>query len=248
VKNNYILFNIKYFVGTQKFKMIILVLIINALYGGFVLAQPGITKGYVNALFAIYTNPYFLMILLSMILLNTMYIRSLISENFEYRIRLNDEKNYLRNLVKNVTICNSIIFIVELILILTIINLFYSSSSGIYLLKNGINSLLYIIFFISKVYILIYFLNTINIYILKNINQYIVVIVNLIFFVSLPSDIDLYIFKNNFIEFPLYISTYFRIYPYESFMAELSSTILFVAILKIIILVIKNIKFNKNKE
>ena len=240
---NYLFNNFKYIASTQKFQLVILLLIINALYGGFIVSRPGLYRGYANNIYNIYTSPYFLMILLAIMLFHMFYVYDIFSKNNEYIIRLKTKKEYMNKLIKIIIYNNLVVYIIELIFILIIVNLFYSDSIGIEMTSLGVNNLVYITFFIMRTFIIISLLNIICLYLSEIFNKYIAMVINIIVLASIPIGLDLYTIRfSNFI-IPTYIGTYFRLYPlYGNFLTELSSSIIFIFFMCIVIFILKKIK------
>lgn len=248
MKNNYLFNNLKYLINTSKFKLILLLIIINTFYGGFVIAQPGIDVGYINTLLKIYCNPYFIMILLITITLNIFYVYDIFSKNSEYVIRLGSKKVYFKKLIDNVLFSNLIIFFIQLLLVLTVLNIFYNQNIGIQNIYLGVNNLFYFLFFLFRVFILMELLTIICLYLIELISKQIIFVVIIFICVSIPIGENFLILNiNNNIIIPTYIATYFKIYPYNSFFGELSSSLIFILFMNLIIFILSKIKFRKKR-
>lgn len=242
----------KHISSMQNFKLILLLIIINSLYGGLIIVRPGLNIGYFEALFYIYTNPYFIMILLFIILLNTLYVKEFFSKKFEYLLRLESKHKAFKKLNVMVFLYNLIIYLIQLLIVCIILNIFYSGNIGIINLKLGVNTLTYMIFFLIRTFWIIYLINYINLLILPYLSKYIILVVNSLIYICIPMGLDIFVFDSNNIQIPIYVATYFRLYPYDSFLSELASSIIFILVVNIFIYFIKKIikvKFrSKNNE
>ena len=250
MKNNYVYQQLSVLIATQKFKLLILLMIGNSIYGA-VLSNPNLD--YFSALLNVLTFPYYNLILLVIILISIFFAISFFHNSKEYIIRLETIEKKNKQMAFLCVIQTIAICVIQTILLLTMMNFFHDNNFNLSIQINGINIVMYILFFIIRSYILL----TIIVYGLVSlsnyINKYLLVILVLIIFSITPLGVYDGRFIVQSISMPLVISDYFYRILDTSFLLEMIGSTIFIILFTLFILMLIDLckcikKHNFNKK
>lgn len=227
---------LKQWLNRSNFKLLVLILICINIYGTAYLAY---NTDYIDGIFRCFSNSYYTTSILFLTLISTMISVQLFDKNLFYIIRFKTRKEYLRQLIHNILISNTILFFVNLLLMIIGLNLFSGTQFEIYSFQNyEVSNIIYLIFFLFRIYLMIQCFGIINILLFKLIHsKMIVVIINIV--ALLPSFTLVTVLNENIQSLNqmfFYFIEYFVIHHYSSFSLEiLCSSIYMLAILIVII-------------
>lgn len=83
-----------------------------------------VTYSYIGSILYFYSNALTMLIIITLFLINTINIIRVFDKNEIYIIRYKTKKQYFKNLVKNIFIKNTILFIINFIMLVLLILLF----------------------------------------------------------------------------------------------------------------------------
>lgn len=249
MKVKYIKENIKYLLNDYRFKLIILFVICCNFFGAAYLAR---NSDYISAIMDIFTQEYYDVAFFALILVNTINTYDMFEKNSCYIIRFNNKKEYLIQLIKNILISNTILFIINLLVSLIFLNFFGNQfiikKYDIYGISYNIPNLLYIVFYMFRFYIIVSIISLINACLIKLVNSKCAIFINVllwIVFIFYPYNSHVI---NSISDIPLVFCSYFRVQFYSGFALESACSILYIFMLLIIGLVLFNIAKNRIKQ
>lgn len=178
MKNNFKLINanIKHMLNAYRFKIIILFIICFNLFGCIYIA---ISKNYLDALFSTLSNPYYSLLLLSLTLVNTINTFNIFEKKDNYIIRFENREKYLKQLIINIFVSNTVLFVINLFVLLIFLNLFIGNYFVITSWHNyNIPNIIYLLFYITRIFTIIQIVSIINSLLFKLLNFKIVIILN----------------------------------------------------------------------
>ncbi|MCM1370967.1 MAG: hypothetical protein NC181_03655 [Clostridium sp.] len=242
IHNQIKIFN--YIVSTERFKIIFIMTIALALYGGFVLGESA--ENFIDCIILTFQFFMFNIFMFALLFLNTLNTCSTFTKDFaNYIIRLKTKKTYVKELLKNSIVLNLFHLLIFLILYFTILNFKRFGFFGIHNYNNyEINNLIYMIFYVFRYVIYAVLITIVSALIFVNFKDKITMLLNSIFLVGFGMHSFDVTIKNYF---SFNIWDYFNETYYSSFMTELSSSILFLLIIEIIIMIVYKVTI-KNKK
>lgn len=237
MKNNYYIQYIKNFFKTDYFKFIICVIILNSIYGAYILYDKKTAISYVNSYISCLYSPYFIIIILLIFLVTTVKIFYLFNKNLEYMSRQNSKNDFLKNICAYSFATNLIFYLIQIIVFIFL-----------FTLRNGVSNYnisetVFMIYYLFKIIILLYFLNKINILLLNFINKYFVFIGNLIFYFGITMSYSLILYSHNGIFIYAYIGDYLNLYLSPNILSDISSSIFYCCMLEIFLLILWKMRY-----
>lgn len=112
--------------NTQGFKFILFAMLGLALFGTLYISYP--INGYIPAFLQILGNTYFQMLFLFIILYSSFQTYHNFDENSSYILRLEDKRNYLKQLIECSIKNNIITYIIQLGMIIIFLNFLYGGN------------------------------------------------------------------------------------------------------------------------
>lgn len=234
LKNKYIFENIKTILSTKILQIYILIIIF--VFGYFFSSLFEITDysyfGYLSARLTYYN--FIVLCVLPLILLFNVSLLNLYEKNNMLVIRLKSKKIYMKELVKNVIIADTFIFIFILMVVITFQNFTFNGTTfNQYNSLLKINDLTYAIFTIFKLYSVSLIIGLIQIFLFKLFNKYIAFIISFTMIGSVylaPFMIDQTIIYS-ITQIPLYFGFYLvDNIEYTNFSVYLSCFLLFLTL------------------
>lgn len=245
----YIAKNIKYFLNTSTFKIIY---IITILIGMSLL----ISYKYSNPS-ASYFELFLSLLSTNSFVIFSYFLTSLIAGintylTFEkkrsYIIRLENKKEYLIHLLKNIWSVNTVLFIITTLTSLIMLNLINNNFIIEKFQYYSISNLTYIIYTLIRIFLLSQLLTTISILLFKLINHKIIIFMNLIIYGITMLTQVIEIPKSSILDMSFWVGYYISPDLYSSFMLEVSSTFLFLIIMLVLIIIIFDIDIKFMKQ
>lgn len=179
--------NLKEYISTERFKLIIGIMFIMSLY---MVGQITREYSYINSILYIFNDTIYLTITFALILVNSITTIKLFDKDNEYIIRCKTKKMYLKKLTKKIFMNNTIIFILQILM--NILLLIILNRNGIIIDKIGgysITNLTFTIFYLIRTFILIQCISLIGAFVYKSgpkIILWILVVCLLIAFANAP--------------------------------------------------------------
>lgn len=245
MKNNFKLIhaNIKHMLNEYRFKIIVLFIICFNLFGCIYIA---IGKNYLDALFSTLSNPYYSLLLLSLTLVNTINTFDTFEKKDNYIIRFENREKYLKQLVINIFVSNSVLFIINLVVLLICLNLFIGSYFVIESWYNyNIPNLIYLMFYIIRIFIIIQIVSIINSLLLKLLNFKIVIILNCLIYGPFIFGNHISRTIDSLSKIKILINEYFLYNEYGGFLSEIVYSSIYIICLYGIATILFH--FTKNK-
>lgn len=236
--------NLKFHINSNQFRLILLLLICFNLYGtSYLSANLSYFDGFIN----IITNGYYVVCLFAIILLNTINMFDKFEKNQFFIIRFKDRKMYLKQLITNILFSNSVLFLMNLVLIIIGLNIFASSSFTISTVLNySIPNILYIFFYLIRFFTIIQLIAIVNTCLLKLINNKVVISFNLlIYLMILFAPYEPKIVISSVSKMFLVISDYMRLHYYSDFLLEILCSSIYISIL--LLIAVLSFIFTKNR-
>lgn len=222
MKNNFLYNQFKTILSTNKFKIVFLLIICNSLYGAAIANE---NLDYLSAMLNVLSFPYFNIILLVIIILSTFFSISYFNESNEYIIRLGSVNKKNSQMIKLCILQTIFLCMFQIFLLIIMMNFVHNNNFNFSIMVNGVNIVLYIIFFLLKV-LLLFSIITYGIIILSlHINKYFLSISILIIFLAYPLGIYNGNFYTDFFPTSLFISDYFYCINSINFLSEIIGTI-----------------------
>lgn len=220
---------LNFFVSSEKFLLIFLFIIINNIYGATALVFR--EYSYIDSLFSFFTWSYYLLILQLCVFISVNTTISQFEKNGALIIRFKNHKEYLKELFKRVVRNTLLVFIVNLIVALLILNLIRGFNIGIGIMdRYNISNVLYLMFYLVRTYIIILLNALVFLYIMKNTNKNIGIVLCLLYLlvnvVSLREPLYIFYFE------------YFNILICGTFIEEVIRSIIFVGVMGVILKIV----------
>lgn len=246
MKNNFELLkeNMKFNINSNQFKLVLLLLVCFNLYGTTYLSA---NLSYLDGLLNIVTNGYYNVALIAVILLNTINTFDKFEKNQFFIIRFENRKMYLKQLIINIFVSNSILLVMNLVLILIGLNIFASNQFIISnILDYSISNIIYILFYLFRFFLIIQIISIINTCLLKLFDKKVIISLNLFFcLIILFTPYDVKRVVSSISKMFLIISDYMRLHYYSNFMLEILCSAIYISILSIAGVIL--FMFTKNK-
>ena len=240
-KGKIIVENLKSDLSGSRFLLIFLLLICFNLYGTSYLAN---NQSYIDGFFNIVTNGYYLVCLFGLVFLFTLYTFDRFEKNQFFIIRCQNRKEYLKQLLVRILINDSVLFFINLVMIVIGLNLFASGGFEInHILDYSISNLSYLFFYLSRLFFTFIIINMISVCLLKLINDKVVILLNLILsIVILVTPYKMRKVVDSLFEMYWIIADYLRLHYYSTFRLEVLCSTIYVGSLFIAFLILqKNI-------
>lgn len=247
-KNKYI-FSIVSTIISNKFLQIFSV--ISLLVFGYFCSTLDTKSGYFEAFSMALTYQQFITLcFLPMIILSNILIINFFEKSSMTIIRFENKKKYLRELLKSVSFCNTLVFVVIIIVLLTFFNFFSNGDLTIkYIESFKTTNIVYTIYIVIKLYILSIITSIVFTLLFKLFNKISALIISM----GMASSLFIcqwldYEIVNKIYEIPVYIGIYFLdIIEYATFSLNVSAFLVMITCFALIIFVLFNttIKFMK---
>ncbi len=225
-KNRYLMQYVNTIFSTVYFKLALVMIVCVCIYGGYNTSS----KTYIDSLIYLFSNPIFVSFgILIPLLIVSLCCYHLFDKNEYLIIRFQTKKKYLIELLKTLIILNLFIYLLILSIVIISMNIFPKIGVGFEFLSNvGVNSLIYSIFVIVKIFLLGLILMVIAILTCKFFNNYLVISINIILYTSLIAlDYVPFIKVNEISNIPIFIGNYMRTGIFDNFYLELSSFLIY---------------------
>ncbi len=215
---------LNYISSTDRFKVIFIMTVVLSLYGSVVLSNG--TENIIDAISIAFQYEIFNIFMFSLLLLNTLNTCTVFSEDFNlYIIRLKTKNNYIKETLKNVVFLNLFYLLLFFLLYFSILYVYKFGKIQIYFYSDyGISNLSYIIFYLVRYIVIGILISAISTMIYINFKSKITLVLDSIFLVGFMITPYYASAKNNFTLIPW---NYFNGTVYDSFIKEVSFTILF---------------------
>lgn len=201
-----------------------------------------------NNCYNIMTNEFFICSILVSVGLNSIFVLTQNSKSYLLIVRYKDYKSLINNSILDVVFYNSFLFLVVLILVLAgAILLSFGSYSTFIISTYNINIVFYLLFYIIRLFIYINILNVIVfllVLLFNNILGYILIVINSLLMIVLPNISNI----SNFYEMPILVHYYLKHIIFDSFLLEITCSVLEVCLLLIIYKIIKYIVLKKKRD
>lgn len=228
-KNKYIIKNIETVFSNKLLKVFTLILLI---FFGYFCANTSRELCYFDSVISSLTYSMFLIpCYMPIFILIDVLIINLFEKSSMLIIRFNNKKKYLTELIKNIFVGNTFLFITFLIIILTFFNFFSNGDLSIkYIEVFHTTNLIYSIYTIIKLYMLTIVLSITFTLILKLFNKIISLILSFIFISSLYiQQFFNYDIVDSIFKMPIFIGNYLLdIFEFKSFSLNIICLILIV--------------------
>lgn len=227
--DNYIIDTIT---STSQFKILFILSIFLAFYGAYGLGANN--KDFFGTILISFSSGYFNLGFLLLLFVNTIYFCSWFSRYDSYIIRLQDKKNYLRQMVHQGLKLNLIwllCFFLIYLIILFFTNFGYFQGSEIF--DYGITSHIYVVFYLIRYFSLSSFLSLFIICFYIFLGEKKTMVLSFIFFIGyiLILFLDVNLSSNAFKILPY---SYYTLYDYGSFSLEIVYSFLYLLLLGIL--------------
>ena len=233
MKNNIYIGNFKKSINTELFKIIFLMIIFISFYS---VLSCGFDMKYIDKAFYCITGDYEIILLLLVILLNTFNIYKITNSNVSYILRLRKKKKYLIEIIKNIVVSDSIVYIVYIISCVIFLNLF-SQKINIEILENyHVPNIVYLFFLTIRNYIILMIISVFSFLSMKLFKKELLVIC--VDFILLGALLIMPIYIGNIdsvLKMRFFIGFYLKITNYGNFGLEIIITMIYI-ILSIIII------------
>ena len=228
-----------------------IILVISFLIMVYVIVNYCINKSYAIGILSILSSPIYITCgLLLPLFITTANIYTIFNNNYFLSIRLKSKKERLKKLLKNILYSNSLMFLIIILILILGLNLI--SSYNLEFMNNyqfyNIPNIIYIIFYIVRLYIILMIISLFNGVLLNKFSVKTVVLLNVLFYgilITYPyapiTDNRTSILNSS----PL-IFEYFQLNSYSSFLTEVICSIY--AMLLPILLLLAIIKFSYKKN
>jgi hypothetical protein len=238
-KNKYIFENISTILSN---KFLQIFSIISVLIFGYFTSTLDTKSGYFESLTMALTYQQFITLcFLPMIIVSNILIIDLFEKNNMLIIRFQNKNKYINALLKNVVYCNTFVFLIIMIVIITFFNFFSNGDFTIkYINFFKTTNLVYVIYTIIKLYILTINISIIFTLLLKILNKISALIISIVISSSLfICQWVNYSIVDKIYKMPLYIGFYFlNTIEYSNFFLNLISFVLYMLFLAIIIFIL----------
>lgn len=247
-KNSYIFQNIATIFSNKFLQIFSIICLI--VFGYFFSSVSEDTTYYESIVFGFTYHNFIIVCFLPMVIFSNILLLELFDNNNVYIIRFKNKKIYLKEILKNIFISNSLLFFVLLLIIFTFLNLFTPTNFTIkYIESFDCINIYYSIFIIVKCYILMMIFSFIFTFAFKLTSKGISLILMMIMSASI------YVFEfiagnvNYIYEMPLYFMQYFtESVVYDSFYLKLYSFIILIGIYTLLIFLLYKLTINKMKK
>lgn len=237
--NTYQILN--YFASTDKYKIILVLTIILCLYGRFAL---GLNTTFSSSILSTFMFDIFNIFMFLILFINTLNICTTFNNEFSfYIIRLKNKKKYVKEMLKNVLIFNTLHLIIFFLIYFTI-KCFMTYEAGSYTLYQNYNitSNLYLIFYLCRYVILSLIFCILESLIYIKFKTKIVCIIDSLFIMGFLLSTSSDIINNKFLIFPW---NYYNNVKYSSFSMEFIYSIIYIFILLLIGILLYKFIFKK---
>ena len=228
-KFQYIFEYYKYFVNTQSFLFVLLLLILFSIYGVSLQFGVFLTVGeieFFSGLKNILTFPWFLLGILLTVLIHTYYNFRLFEKQNAYIIRCGSYRQYLKRLIFYILFGNAFLLMINLLLIMTGMNLFAI---------HDFSKILVFLVSFTKFFFMVEVISVLNILLFKLLPRILVFLINIIFcviLIAIPQESRII---SSILELPFFIGSYLLNLQYSTIYFEILSYSLCMGILLIII-------------
>lgn len=239
---------IKILLNTDKFKAIFLASILAVFFSSYELNSDIVSLSYEGTILSLFSGHLFQLFLFCILFVSSIYTISYFDKSYQNIIRYKNKKEYLNNLLKNVSIVNFIIYLYYIIIGLIIVTFkCFGNISFSFIEYYKIPFILYNCYSFIKYYIIINILILISICLYKCLNKFIGGgILSLIIILN-----GCWQYSSNviatFSDFHLFYGYYLYPFQYSSFIFEICCFSLEIIILLLILEIIKyiNLKYKK---
>ncbi len=248
LKKEFNFFN--YYSKISSFLLLILLSFITFIFLGAVMGINNEHLSYFEIISTIFGNSLSIFSLLIIFLFNTLILFYFLNNDF-IKIRMKNEKNFLKNIARIVIFQNIILYIWIVIIVIISLNIFVKLRYGIYFLENrGTYDILYVVVYVLRNLIWILIISLIQIWCFKNLSVKLSVLFFLLYFVYLFF-FGLYVPSNfivtNLSDIGVSIAYFLLPLYYNSFFIEIMISLSYIFLMLLILKFMYNIKFCFNK-
>lgn len=214
----------------SKFKLIFIFAILTAIYGASLLGAN--QKDFFGTILLSHSFPFFNVMFIAVLCMNTINTCSVFYNNENYIIRLKDKKTQLKELIKIVLKVNVLLVTCYLLIYFMLLNF---SQLGFYQVKEvfhyEINSGIYSIFYIIRYYIFALVLMIMNTILYSTLREKKIMIIDILFIVmfGLASVYSMEVTA----KFAIFPWNYYSLVNYGSFSIEIMYSLLYLVILEL---------------
>lgn len=238
--------NLKLSIDSYSFKIILVILMIMNIIYTLNILYNNMANDYIRSIYYIFSNVFYITILFSVLVINTINIIIIFERNLFYIIRFNNKKEYYKILIKNIFYSNLLLYILNLFLLFMMSNFVFGTTFSITIWKNyEVSNIIYIVYYFARCLIIL----EIVMILLFLIKKYVGKIGTLIF--SLVSLLPLLYNDgksvNSLLNIPLFPISYIKGFECKNFNFEFFSSTIYILILISITIIIFNIIINRKK-
>ena len=227
-------FQKKLFSLVSKTSVFYLLILASFLVAGFIgillsISYSSFIDNFYEMTIAIFSSSNYFLVLLFIFLLNTIYIYFLFGRDPSFQLRCQNKKDHIKKLMITTWFFNSILFLLNLLFLMILINLFGSVNYSITNTEHGVVNIVYFLWYMFRTYFWIQIISTLNILLFKKLSLWVVTIFNCIYLIfvlflaSLPVD---YIIRS-ISDIGIHISYFFLSAQYGSFLFEIAISVLY---------------------
>lgn len=223
---------ISYLTSTEMFKILFIIGVIVAFYASFVLGSS--TDNLIDAILIPYQFYIFNILFCALIFFNTMNTCITYEKDFSfYILRLENKKNYVREIIKNSIIVNLFYFLIYFLCYFTFLNLikFENAQIHVYAIYTFSN-LFYVIYYLARYMIILLLLGVISSLLYLNFGKTVPFLLNIVFWIGMP--LQGMIEPISHISFVIW--KFFNATTFSSFSLDICSSIGIIVLLEIIVL------------
>lgn len=235
---------LNYIAATDKFRIIFLLTIFLALYGGIVLGIS--TNNFIDSILIPLQFPIFNIFMFALLFLNTLNTCSIFNKEFSfYIIRLNTKKKYVYELLKTVLSVNLLLLVLFFLIFFIILNLFKLGNIEIHTFQNySISNLSYVVFYLFRYICFAMIICLISVILFINFKEKLTLLLDSIFLIGFML-IRLDIGIRNIVPFlPWY---YFSGVEYASFINEVCYSLLYLLVMEFIFILCYKFTIKRGK-
>lgn len=245
VKNNFQQ-NFNYLTTTSTFKIFLLLMILINIY---VSSCTTINLSYFESLMKILYYPYYHIVFFLLTLSIVIKTFQDFKGNFLQIIRYENYSICLKIILKQVVYNISICFLINLLILLTSLNIFHLMNYGFSININGLNIVLYCLFLLIRFYILCIIFSILNFIFLNIFNYRFVLLINLLTILTIPDYFfwipSIRIGSTN--QIPIFYLGFFSSMSFSNCFVELCATTGHIFILTVICYILYNYIISKSK-
>lgn len=238
----------KEYINSWKFKILI---VMSFIITFFVMTNYGLNKSYSTALLgALTSNIYLVCGLFLPLLITTINIYNIFNNNYFLAIRISSKKERLKEQLKNIFYSNSLMFLIAFLILLVGLNL--TCASNLEFMNNyqfyNIPNIIYIIFYIIRLYIILMIVSLFNGMMLEKISSKLVIFLNIVFcgIIFMYPYVPINTGRTSILDTSPLIFEYLQLNSYSTFFTEILCSIFSLLLPILLLKIILNLNIKKN--